>query len=74
MKIKQFCKVCGTRFEITKENMYLAREPSGLSNYADPAKIYEAIDCPTCGCQRLLGIRLPKVEGKEHDSEETPSN
>lgn len=51
MKIKKTCKICGYRFELKKENRYLAKE----SRY-----VFECFDCPSCGCQLKANIRMPQ--------------
>lgn len=66
MNIKQFCKVCGNRFEVDKDSVYLVTERLGLSGALSQApKLYEAIDCPRCGCQKLLNIRMARLNGEQ---------
>ena len=54
------CKVCGHVFEPTKERHYIAREKTELfliaSNKMEPT-LYDAFDCPTCGCQYIAKER-----------------
>lgn len=63
MKIR--CKVCNARFQPAKEKMYIVREDSetGLSGAISKKeeKLYEAFDCPVCGCQKLVGVRLRQI-------------
>lgn len=60
------CKVCGKEFEAVKENHYVARE--GLKTGAITAlasaeeKIFDAFDCPHCGCQYIAGERKREQE------------
>lgn len=60
-KIKQ-CVVCGTEFELLQERHYIAIDcgESGIATVigktTDP-KIYDAMDCPRCGCQNVLKER-----------------
>lgn len=50
------CIVCGKKFKLLANNKYLAkREPAGLS--FDNPIIYEAFDCPACGCQNIVNVR-----------------
>lgn len=54
------CSVCGKRFDIKKENTYTVDMTidnvfSALTKQA----VYDAIDCPKCGCQQLLKERKP---------------
>lgn len=53
---KTTCKVCGYVFELTKKRHYIAREKTELfllpSNKMEPT-LYDAFDCPNCGCQYI---------------------
>ena len=52
------CKVCNKRFKLNKVDKYLAViRPVGLTCLTERSKIYEAFDCPKCGCQNLVSIR-----------------
>jgi len=52
------CKVCGKKFNLKAENRYEIREvPKGLRMLVEDAKVYEAFDCPKCGCQNIVNIR-----------------
>lgn len=53
---RQRCKVCGTFFDVVKEKVYWC------SGTGKASSVYEAMDCPTCGCQKLLDIRFLKEE------------
>ena len=55
------CYVCGTTFEAKAENRYTAYEPQGIFGniaHGDGAR-HDTFDCPACGCQNCVGIRLP---------------
>ena len=67
--MKQKCKSCGKKFTPIKGAVYQVREESTLVEAigGNTKKIYEAIDCPKCGCQKLLGIRIPKFEETDKD-------
>lgn len=57
------CKVCGKRFKLQIENKYIATESvSPLSALASPAKSYECFDCPSCGCQNFVNIRMNRLK------------
>lgn len=59
-KIK--CKVCGTRFSLEKEALYLATEKTGvLTALTAPAKAFECFDCLKCGCQNAVNIRMAVI-------------
>ncbi len=65
------CKVCGKRFRPTAEMRYLATENlAPLSVLTAVAKTYECFDCPKCGCQNFVNIRMPRYEVKPDDREE----
>lgn len=52
------CKVCKSYYKAKKENRYEVIESKGaLSTIAEPAKIFEAFDCPKCGCQNIVNVR-----------------
>lgn len=57
---KTTCKVCEHVFELTKERHYIAREKTELfliaSNKMEPT-LYDAFDCPNCGCQYIAKER-----------------
>ena len=49
------CKICGKEFEANLDRHYVARDNGktgaliALSNNEE--KLYDAFDCPACGCQ-----------------------
>lgn len=56
------CKVCGTKFNAVIERHYLARDngKSGLAaafGPTDEKNLYDAFDCPMCGCQVIAKER-----------------
>lgn len=57
MKVK--CKVCGKRFEALKENKYLVVKSNGLTGAINnnAETMFEAFDCPKCGCQHIANVR-----------------
>lgn len=65
------CKVCGKRFKPTSEMKYLAAEAiAPFSVFTTVAKTWECFDCPRCGCQNFVNIRIPKLEVETDDREE----
>ena len=53
------CKVCRTRFIPGKRAMYLASEKVGpLPALTTAARTYECFDCPRCGCQIAVNVRM----------------
>ena len=51
---------------------YLATEKTGvLAILTKPSKIFEAFDCPRCGCQNIANIREKEVIKSEVEISET---
>lgn len=81
MKGMATCKVCGRDFALMAEESYIVRDnkpekglSQALSGLEEP-KIYDAFDCPHCGCQyiaqerkRLLEISCLVNEEKHEES------
>ena len=66
------CKICKRKFQLNKGQVYQVYEPKTMvQSFTETAKMFDVIDCPHCGCQHLLGERLPKVKnllgGDEND-------
>lgn len=60
---KKTCGVCGYRAKPTKEAIYIAEEPRGfMEALTKPTTRFNAMDCPHCGCQIPLAIRVPRVD------------
>ena len=56
------CKICGRDFPLLIEEHYVAQDPQKVGAFAnlvstDRAFEFDAIDCPHCGCQNVLGER-----------------
>jgi hypothetical protein len=80
-KKKTKCGVCGYCFAPKKEEIYTAEEPHGVFEALTKALTrFSAIDCPRCGCQIPLAIRVPRVnlapavEEGEADENEVAEN
>lgn len=66
------CRICGKRFVPCKENVYQAREQMGvISALTTPYHIYDVIDCPRCGCQVNLSVRMERVNATNQEEEES---
>ena len=60
---KRTCGVCGYRVTPKKEEIYVAEEPRGImETLTKPPTQFNAMDCPRCGCQIQLAIRVPRVD------------
>lgn len=57
------CNVCGEQVELRKENRYdVLIEASVLQkSFGVKDRLYEAFDCPKCGCQMLMHERFPAM-------------
>lgn len=56
------CKVCGVEFALIAINHYVARDPgkTGLAaalGVTPEGALYDAFDCPHCGCQNIMQER-----------------
>lgn len=55
------CKICGKRMKLLAENRKEIRKtPSlgeALTKSGGGKQIFEAFDCPHCGCQNIVNIR-----------------
>ena len=58
------CHVCGNKFAPEKDNTYIVANSlrGGLAAAfsGEELKLFDAIDCPFCDCQNILGVRLDK--------------
>lgn len=55
------CKICSKEFELKSENKYLVSKKN-LFNQLD---IFEAFNCPYCGCQNRVNIYDTRLEDDE---------
>lgn len=69
------CGVCGCEFPAVNERHYIARDSEktgvvvALSH--DEGKLYDAFDCPMCGCQVIIQERKRSyIPCNEFDDEE----
>lgn len=66
------CSVCDKRFVPRKENVYQVREKAeGLTKLTHSDYIYDVIECPRCGCQKKLAIRIPRISVSEQEEEQS---
>ncbi len=61
------CKVCGGMFNAIVERHYVARDNgnTGLAVSlvsAAEERLYDAFDCPICGCQIIVQDRKREIE------------
>lgn len=65
------CDVCGRDFPLIAEERYTVRgaEESGLATVVsfEEADRYDAFDCPHCGCQNAVNLRLRELEPEDGD-------
>lgn len=62
------CKICGRDFALIAEEHYIARDPKkgglAVSITGEAIYMYDAFNCPHCGCQY---IAQPRKESAELD-------
>lgn len=53
------CKACGKEFEANLERHYVAKdnEHFGICLSGTEVNLYDAFDCPVCGCQVIVQER-----------------
>lgn len=67
------CGVCGYRITPKKEEIYVAEEPRAFVDaLTKPPTRFNAMDCPRCGCQIMLSVRVDRVNVPErNDADES---
>lgn len=67
------CGVCGYRITPKKEEIYVAEEPRAFVDaLTKPPTRFNAMDCPRCGCQIMLAVRVDRVNVPErNDADES---
>lgn len=61
------CKVCGEEFRPHKEARYTAMKSEG---FFGPSLYFDAIDCPNCGRQMILGERMQEVSNESETNKD----
>lgn len=55
------CRVCGREICLTPSAHYVSRRPvkTGVTTMVSDEEpvLHDAVDCPHCGCQQILGER-----------------
>lgn len=52
------CKVCGRFFRLKSENRYeVVDRPTALTALVKKDTVFEAFNCPWCGCQNIVNVR-----------------
>lgn len=72
------CKICGTKFNAIVERHYIARD-NGKTGFVaalssnDEERLYDAFDCPACGCQVIAKERkrgyIPYIPDEDEEDE-----
>lgn len=59
------CNICGKRLEIRRTEVYMVKRIDyATALLSRTEKVFDAVDCPRCGHQILLGERLPTLDPK----------
>lgn len=65
LKGMHVCKTCGRGFALIAEERYTVRtvEKTGLASAfsGEESDLYDAFDCPHCGCQNVVNLRLREL-------------
>ena len=67
---KKKCNVCNNGFYVLKNKLYSVQENKGITGVISGADVFDAMDCPVCGCQNVIWKRLPKINFNENDNNE----
>ena len=71
MKRKVKCGVCGHRFHIVKAEVYPATEAKGcMKVLTEGTKTFDVMDCPNCGCQKTLKVRMARQSQESEGDDE----
>lgn len=63
------CDVCGYKFKVEKEKVYTAKTTCSFTEMLSKAPEYVSVmDCPKCGCQVLLKIRMQRFDDDEMEN------
>lgn len=70
------CNVCGEQVELRKENRYevLIKASTLQKSFGIKDRLYEAFDCPNCGCQMLMQERFPAAKEEVKVAEDDSSS
>lgn len=64
------CDICGRRMAIWRKDVYQVQEELGiLERVVKLPRQFDAINCPSCGCQNILAPRLWPVEEEQKAQE-----
>lgn len=54
---KHRCEVCGKRLVINRDTVYTVNASSAFITAFSTTAYFNAVDCPQCGCQKILKQR-----------------
>lgn len=61
---KMKCKICGVNFVLDKDNKYIVLDDYIPFSFS-ARKMFEAFDCPVCGCQNIVNERKEGFDEKK---------
>lgn len=65
---KMRCKICGVNFVLDKSSKYVVMDDYVPFSFSE-RKMFEAFDCPVCGCQNIVNERKRSVNEREEGNE-----
>lgn len=70
------CSVCNREFELLAENKYVVTKLSlkEIRKKGYIKDVFDAFDCPFCGCQLIAGNRYLNISNIENDTLVTIKN
>ena len=66
------CKICGERLRLDKEYRYeVVKVPTALGVLGGQhTTVFEAFDCPKCGCQNIVNVKEVSTNVADEKDEE----
>lgn len=59
------CRTCNKKIKLVAANKYMVQKAKGPFEALITPTVYEAFDCPKCGCQNIVNVRETNVVEEE---------